>query len=156
MPNARFPSRTPPPTDATYVALLTTMSWKFSRSMTSVCERTSPPEEKEAYEWPPDLAWTGMLRDEAQRTAAEIWAVVVGRTTARGTKGRRALKVVAWRAQAVGLGEEGSRKGMEEVVRQVERGWMSLGEVVAPRASVARVVRTRRGDILRWDAEDKA
>jgi hypothetical protein len=89
-----------------------------------------------------------MLRVEAQRTAAEIWAVVVGRTTARGTKGRRALKVVAWRVQAVGLGEEGRRKGMEEVVRQVERGVMSLGDV-APWARVARVVRRRGRDMVR-------
>jgi hypothetical protein len=36
------------------------------------------------------------------------------------------------------------------VVRQVERGVMSLGDVVAPRARVARVVRRRgRGDMVR-------
>lgn len=50
-----------------------------------------PPELVEAYEWPPDLAWTFMPFTDAQTTASETCWVVYGTTITAGSYWRRIL-----------------------------------------------------------------
>ena len=51
-----------------------------------------PPDENEAYEWPPLFAWTLTPFLPAHTTASETCCVVVGRTSATGVYGKRKLK----------------------------------------------------------------
>lgn len=78
-----LPSLNPPPTDAMPVLSSTVTFWNPRRSTT--IDPSCPPELVEAYEWPPDLAWTLMPFREAQITESETCGVVSGMVMTAGS-----------------------------------------------------------------------
>ena len=113
MPWARLPRRTPPPTVATPEVASTEMFCMPCRSTTML--PSLPPELKDAYEWPPLLAWTLTPAWPAHTTASDTCCAVVGSTIAAGVyTSRRLYGSASW----LKLGDNAKLTGTFFVPRQ--------------------------------------